>query len=266
MVKIASLINRVIAILLQLLGRISYRLTVYSSGDSSREYTGDTTVRTTYLNDLNEQLVKAALRNDKLLFLQHIINQDFANYEVNYDENLQIRLGLNLIVDDIKKISTPTTILDIACGNCSLLRAIKNINNKFTTIGVDVSPVRVLLNQQYVDRIYFGFAENLPIDESQIDVVVATEALEHVINVKSAIKEMVRILKPGGLIYCQVPLGEFADGINHLRHFDRDALRELFEQSGMVIDSIQIIPYLVGQEPNNIYLRAHKPYDMMAKR
>ncbi|WP_425447947.1 class I SAM-dependent methyltransferase [Dethiothermospora halolimnae] len=54
--------------------------------------------------------------------------------------------------------------------------------------------------------------KNIPYNETEFDFVIANMMLYHVSNVQAAIKEVRRILKPGGVFYCAT-FGE--NGINH---------------------------------------------------
>jgi len=55
--------------------------------------------------------------------------------------------------------------------------------------------------------------EGLLFDDSTFDYVVSIEALEHVDNVRFALKEISRVLKPGGYFYCSVG---YSDVMSHI--------------------------------------------------
>lgn len=48
-------------------------------------------------------------------------------------------------------------------------------------------------------------AENLPFSDNTFDMVFSSFVLEHVVNREKAIKEIYRVLKPGGINFCVVP-------------------------------------------------------------
>jgi SAM-dependent methyltransferase len=48
-------------------------------------------------------------------------------------------------------------------------------------------------------------AEHLPFEDATFDRIVCTEVLEHIPDDKAAIRELVRVLKPGGLMAVSVP-------------------------------------------------------------
>lgn len=205
------------------------------------------------LNDLNKKLLKAAKKNDKFYLLKHLIEQDLGHPEEYDDEQFEVRVGFQRIFDLIKH-EQPKTVLDLACGNAALLKKLKELGHK--TIGLDISPVRVLVNKKLLDEYYWGFAEEIPIPDNSVDVVVATETLEHVFDLDKTIREIKRVLKPNGVVYVQVPNLNFADGHNHFRHFDEGTLKKCFTTFKFKILNCELIPYLIGEEPNNLFLCA----------
>ncbi len=46
-----------------------------------------------------------------------------------------------------------------------------------------------------------GFAEKLPFDDDQFDVVLAVSVLEHVLDVHASLREIQRVLRPGGVFW-----------------------------------------------------------------
>jgi SAM-dependent methyltransferase len=75
-----------------------------------------------------------------------------------------------------------------------------------------------------------GDIHHLPIDDDSFDCVFCTGTLEHVPNPWQAIREINRVLKPGGLVHIDVPFiqGYHADPTDYWR-FTLDGLRLLCE-------------------------------------
>lgn len=50
-----------------------------------------------------------------------------------------------------------------------------------------------------------GYAEYIPFEDNFFDIIICCYVLEHISNVKKSIQEMIRVLKPGGILYLAVP-------------------------------------------------------------
>ena len=66
--------------------------------------------------------------------------------------------------------------------------------------GLDLLPSRD-------QRIRFGDFHRLPYETSSVDIVYASHSLEHAYDDALALKEVCRVLKPGGLLYAAWPRG-----------------------------------------------------------
>ena len=51
-----------------------------------------------------------------------------------------------------------------------------------------------------------GAAEALPFDDHSVDVIISNAVLEHVEHFDATLREMDRVLKPGGFVYIEIPL------------------------------------------------------------
>lgn len=107
---------------------------------------------------------------------------------------------------DSLEIKTGSKILEIGCGEGLFLsRIVKHY--KVHGTGVDVSAESVkFANENYRNEKLFFLkedAEKLSFKNNSFDFVVSFDALEHIENKEKVIKEMIRVLKPGGklLIY-----------------------------------------------------------------
>jgi ubiquinone/menaquinone biosynthesis C-methylase UbiE len=72
-------------------------------------------------------------------------------------------------------------------------------------------------------NIAFALATDIPLDDDSVSLVTATEVLEHVPPIDRAIREIHRIMRPGGMLLCSIPnnfyhkyriVGENPDHIN----------------------------------------------------
>lgn len=107
----------------------------------------------------------------------------------------------------IKNISKNESILDVGCGNGWLSSLLLN---KYKVIAVDISKVMIeeckkkFKNEQKI-KFYNSFVEELPLENASVDNVIMFDVLEHCVDVKRVLKEINRVLKPGGQLFIVVP-------------------------------------------------------------
>lgn len=88
-------------------------------------------------------------------------------------------------------------------------------------------------------------AEHLPFKDNVFDVVFSFAVLEHVRNPANAAREMARVLKPGGTIFCQAPfLAPLHAYPHHYFNMTKAGLASLFDG---LVDIEQLAPLLFGQ-------------------
>jgi SAM-dependent methyltransferase len=68
-----------------------------------------------------------------------------------------------------------------------------------------VDPDRVVLSNPNLDVATIGCAEQIPYRDSHFDLVIANNVLEHLAQPDRALREVARVLKPGGLFLAKTP-------------------------------------------------------------
>ena len=215
--------------------------------------------RSDYYSDLNRTIVELCRAGDREGLREHIRQQDDAHPECYHDEHVENRPGMQLICELVNALPGTLSVVDVACGSAELLKVLKRAGHQVT--GVDVSPVRVRLHRHDIPDLYEGFAEELPLPSGFADVVIALECLEHVMDLDRTLREIERILRPGGALLVTVPLGAAADGPNHVRLFSIEMLQRAVETRGLHVLLASTVPYLHGEHDNNIFLAAVKIVD-----
>ena len=81
----------------------------------------------------------------------------------------------------------------------------------------------------------------LPFKENCLNLVIAQEVLEHIADPFATVKEVYRVLIPGGIFYCQVPfqIGHHPGPHDYWR-FSRDAFEYLFQNDQWYIQELDI--------------------------
>lgn len=141
------------------------------------------------------------------------------------------------------------SVLDIGCANGGLLNALRELSYKNLT-GLDPSPACVSHVSKMNIECFEGSLFNqdaLPVGK-KYDCIILTHVLEHVHDVKRAVDSLVKKVKPGGLIYIEVPdASRYSDfyivpyyffDCEHINHFDEHSLANLFLSTGCVVAGV----------------------------
>lgn len=164
----------------------------------------------------------------------------------------------------LERVITPSmSVLDVGCGDGSAYQQIVT-NRASSYTGVDISDTAVKeAKKRGLRALTIKDASDLPFETATFDCVLAFEVLEHLFDPASALREMKRTLKPGGLLVATVPnvaawphrlgfalLGRFNPGGHpllsalepwhdpHIRFFTRGTLKRLAMREGF--DSVTV--------------------------
>lgn len=98
------------------------------------------------------------------------------------------------------------TYTEVGCGGGEVSGAVAS---QAAIRGFDISPIAVNRAIQRYGSSQAGFAvapaENLPLSDSSVEGAYSFEVLEHLWNPVLAIREMVRVVKPGGFVLISCP-------------------------------------------------------------
>lgn len=129
-------------------------------------------------------------------------------------------------------------ILDIACGEGYGTQLLSKVAKR--AIGMDISAEAIRhASSKYVNQnISFQVAEahNIPLSDCSIDVVVSFETIEHHDKHEDMIKEIIRILRPDGLLILSSPDKKYYSQIRnytnpfHVKELTKDELIELISK------------------------------------
>jgi len=113
-----------------------------------------------------------------------------------------------------KEIPEGSAFLDVGCGaGYAMHKAKADLN--CTCTGIDPEPGahgvgRYLKDMVDDTPILQGFAENLPLEDKQFDVVFSSHVLEHVNDEHKSLQEMKRVLKDDGALIIGMPTATMA--------------------------------------------------------
>lgn len=105
-------------------------------------------------------------------------------------------------IERLKEEGRDIVMLDAGCGHTTVL------NDQYKkckqVIGVDND--RISLNKNsYVDRKLFSDLANIPLSDGTVDLIVSNWVFEHVSNPDDVVRDLDRVLRPGGYIVFITP-------------------------------------------------------------
>lgn len=132
----------------------------------------------------------------------------------------------------IARFAPDGPILDCGVGQGRLLSRFPDRERH----GIDIASAYLGATcEKGIDAIHGRF-EDLPYDDDRFAAVVATDILEHVLDLNRCVSEALRVLRPGGHLFVRTPdaedLTQYVAGpfkFIHLRSFTEPTFRILFE-------------------------------------
>ena len=162
-------------------------------------------------------------------------------------------LTFNLKKYDLKNDGV---LLDVGCGEGRHIFGVMQDYPLMKCVGIDMDHESIKIAEEGYD--YFksishagaeflkGSAYNIPFPDNFFDLVICSEVLEHLHEYNDAVKEMHRVLKPGGKLYASVP-ASWPEKIcwnlskdyqnqpgGHLRIFDQKELVSEIQEEGFI--------------------------------
>jgi SAM-dependent methyltransferase len=127
-------------------------------------------------------------------------------------------------------------ILDIGCGSAWLAEHFE----RYT--GLDASPEAVESARERGYRVYLSdlTSGELPFEDDAFDGVVLKDVLEHLPPTSNVVREVRRVLRPGGVVFVSSPDAQrwVWHDYTHFRPYTRRALRRLFADAGFSIHKV----------------------------
>lgn len=149
-----------------------------------------------------------------------------------------------ILADFVEKICRQVTdrrpkILDVGCGTGANLLMLSKYGD---AEGVDISEdALAFCRERGLDKVRLGAGEKLPYADGTFDLVTAFDVVEHMDDDLAGLREMRRVLRPGGRALLFVPTFMFLWGLqddvsNHRRRYRLPELRRVLEQAGFEIE------------------------------
>jgi SAM-dependent methyltransferase len=146
----------------------------------------------------------------------------------------------NFVADICRRVTDRRPrILDVGCGTGANLLMLSEYGD---AEGVDISTdALAFCRERGLDQVKVGAGEELPYDDATFDLVTALDVVEHMDDDLAGLREMRRVLRPGGRVLLFVPTFMFLWGVqddvsNHRRRYRLPELRRVLEQAGFEVE------------------------------
>lgn len=134
----------------------------------------------------------------------------------------------------------PGRALDVGCGSGGNSAAVRDLG--WDVVAVDLSPASLEAARARGLDARSADARHLPFPDASFDLVLSTDAWEHVEEDDLVASEAYRVLRPGGRLLVTVPAGmDLWSGhdlaLGHHRRYERDELVGLAERAGFRVET-----------------------------
>lgn len=154
---------------------------------------------------------------------------------------------LNFVKEVVAAIpALRASVADLGCGSGVILSEILLMKPLWTGYGLDISQEavsyarRLAAHKQVDERAEFttGNITHLPYADESLNLIIASEIIEHMPEPELVVCEIARVLKPGGQLILTMPLESHTPGHIHTLSSQED-LRILCERAGLKVRRLE---------------------------
>ena len=143
------------------------------------------------------------MKKNKIIVLKVFLFRFFRPLEKIFAYN-RIRRD-RWLIKQANNIPSGSKVLDVGAGGCPH-REKFNHCNYFSHDFAQLSDNQIQNQMGYGKIDFVSDILNIPVPDKSFDVILCTEVIEHIPDPISAIKEISRIIKPGGVLLITAPL------------------------------------------------------------
>jgi demethylmenaquinone methyltransferase / 2-methoxy-6-polyprenyl-1,4-benzoquinol methylase len=155
--------------------------------------------------DLETHLGDPALKQRFVTPMFDVIAPRYDDFTRAFSFGMDASWKRELIALAASELPDQYTALDVACGTGDLALALARARPGGRVTGIDVVPgmiQRAAVRGAGVESVTFGVADltRLPFPDASVDLVTAGYALRNVPSYEVALRELARVLRPGGCL------------------------------------------------------------------
>ena len=142
----------------------------------------------------------------------------------------------------LSKDLNPKSILDVGCGEGSLLQSLMEDHTAATGTGIELSEEALSLAHDVVRNANFSVCDiSKDSLKEKFDLIVSADVVEHIVNDNTAIQNMVNMLKPEGhliIATLQGRMRKFEKKVGHVRNYSPGELEGKMEAAGLKVEKV----------------------------
>ena len=170
------------------------------------------------------------------------MERDFYNTYFEVEKShwwFRVRRNIIFWIFSKYKIRKDAKVLDYGCGSGFLVGEFQE--KGFDAFGVDIFKEAIEFGSgRRINNLSQESGVKVNFSDSYFDVILAMDVIEHIEDDKSAIKEIERLLKPGGYLIITVPAYQWMWGVqdevaHHFRRYNVSSLLKIVDSSSFSV-------------------------------
>lgn len=214
---------------------------------------------------LKKELIEYYSSREYFICSKRERNDRYLDY-VKYHSTGKAKNKFPKLITKIEKYKTKGRLLDIGCAVGFLVRISQE--KGWESFGIDLSEWAIKYAREKLElkNVQQGDLGDIKFESNFFDVVVMVDVLEHVQDPAEDIKEVQRILKPGGLLYIEtINFGNFITKYlirdkfvhmvptGHLTYFEKKHLMEILKSLGFRVLKARLWSSSIGDNDSGFF-------------
>ena len=145
-----------------------------------------------------------------------------------------------LVLDELGAAGVSGLVVDVGAGTGGLLARLGETHHRAVGFELDEAAVALARTRTPPPALGRCVAERLPVRSASAAAVTALDVVEHLDDDVLALRELARVVEPGGLLVLAVPAYQWAWSdhdvrLGHRRRYTRAQIREAAEAAGLTV-------------------------------